>query len=162
MRTTIAFGVTLALVTAACDGGRAVGGNPADAGTPQFSVNANTSRVVVFNDRFTSEDESFPLCDGGVAFGDIEWHEVVLHIPGPDGTSRVFAHLNMVEGGRATGPDGTEYVVQQVNGEFVSGWPPQHPSTVRIMLLSPGSADNLFYTLQRDASGSTVTVECRG
>ena len=142
--------------------------------TPRYDASAAATTVTHTNDIYFSAGESFPLCDGSSAFGDITWHEVVLQQQNPDGSYRYQIHFDMVGGGQATGPDGTQYVVHQVNGDTrIFDSPTQTfdlQGTVRINVLALGSGANLFYldtiTVHFDpvngySSSDSLTVDCR-
>jgi hypothetical protein len=164
----------LAVLSAACDGGAGVSTAPVLSAGPRFATSDNAATMTIISQRYESQGESFPLCDGSAAFGDITWNEEDAQLDYPDGSFRFRVHLNMLDG-RAVGPDGTVYVLHQVNQdqrEFVaeSNTFDLH-ATARIAAISPGSAGNLFYddviTLHFDpvngfSSSDTVTVECRG
>ena len=159
---TPALTLALAVVCLACDGGiRAV---TPEADRPELATLAgqNGLKVTATNNFYFEEQETFPLCDGTYATGSIMWHEVIIAMTNEDGSVRQLITYNMVRGGRATGPDGTEYVVQQVNGTdrmFRDGGVEHRRSTVRIMVLSRGTGQNLFYSL--DQVDGTLTVDCR-
>lgn len=167
MRSAIVVLVLPAFLTLACDGSSATDASPAG-GSPRFATSSNSgssnlATVSVISKRYFTEQESFPLCDGGVAVGDINWHELILAVTTPDGVTRRIDELNMTNGARAIGPDGTEYTVQQINmGQSLwsSGAPTQYlKNSLRLMVISPGSGPNLFLTRNEDGTYST---ECRG
>ena len=174
MRTVLALGSVLAVLAAACGREAGVATGPARAAGPLYAASDNAVTVTILSQRYESEDETFPLCDGTVATGTINWNEDDTRLDYADGSYRYRVHLNMLDG-RAVGPDGTVYVLHQVN-QFQNTF--ESPSntfdsqqTARIAAISPGSAGNLFYedftTLHFDpvngfSSSHTVTVECRG
>lgn len=157
--------VVAALAALACDAG-----TPAAPGAvaeePRFVVvgpaglpdQAAPLRIV--NQTDFEEQESFRFCDGTVTWGDITWHEVIVEVEAPEGTVRGHMTYHMIHGGRAYGPDGTEYVVQQVNvGRSVdydaaSPGVSDYRSTIRIMLISRGPEPNALYTDVRWNGGS--------
>jgi hypothetical protein len=174
MRNVWALGSVLAVLAAACDGGAGAATAPALSAGPRFALSDNAATMTIISQRYESQGESFPLCDGNAAFGDITWNEEDAQLDYPDGSYRFRIHLNML-GGRAVGPDGTVYVLYQVNQderEFESSSNTfDLQATARIAAISPGSGDNLFYddviTVHFDpVNGFTVTdtltVECRG
>lgn len=162
MRSMMSLGLVFALLSGACDSERTTAIRPFRAGaTPLFETSSraasgNGSTISVLNEQYFSEVEDFYLCDGTFAEGAITWHELILQVANPNGTL-VTDHLNIVDGGRATGPDGTEYIVQQVNSDIRGD---AHTSFhVRIMLISPGDGQNVFFFTDRDG---VWTMECRG
>ena len=173
MRTVMALGSVLAVLAAACDGGaRSATGAAAIAG-PRFAASDQAATMTIISQRYESFGESFPLCDGTVAFGDITWNEEDARLDFPDGSFLFRVHLNML-GGQAVGPDGTVYVLHQVN-QFQDTFESttntfDTQQTARIAAISPGSAGNLFFedvlTTHFDpvngfSSSDTVTVDCR-
>jgi hypothetical protein len=174
MRNVLALGSVLAVLAAACDGGAGVSTGPARAAGPLFEASADAPTVTILSQRYQSQDETFPLCDGSVATGTINWNEDDTRLDYPDGSVRYRVHLNMV-GGRAVGPDGTEYVLHQVN-QFQSTFESasnifDSQQTVLIAAISPGSGDDLFFEdvsvvhfdpVNGFSSSDTVTVECHG
>jgi len=174
MRNVLALGSVLAVLTAACDPGAGVSTGPARAAGPLFAASDNAATMTIISQRYESQGETFPLCDGSVATGNINWNEEDARLDYPDGSFRFRVHLNML-GGQAIGPDGTVYVLHQVN-QFQNTFESTSnifdlQQTARIAAISPGSGDNLFFedvlVLHFDpVNGFTVTdtltVECRG
>lgn len=160
MRDVLALGISAALLLTGCDGKSRTPVDPARNGSsPSFDAAGQGATVTVVSERYSTEDESFTLCDGSVARGDITWHEVILNLTNANGTMNQD-HLNTIDHGTALGPDGTVYLVRQVNDFMVSDGIGQstYRSMVRIMLLSPGNTDNVFATLKN----GVWTTECHG
>ena len=174
MRTVLALGSVLVVLAAACDRGAGVATGPAQAAGPLFAASDNGATMTIISQRFESQGETFPLCDGSVATGDISWNEEDARLDFPDGSFRFLIHLNMT-GGRAVGPDGTVYVLHQVNQSQNTFEAPSNTfdlqQTARVAAISPGSGGNLFFddvlTVHFDpvngfSTSETLTVDCRG
>ena len=174
MRTVLALGSVLAVLAAACDRGAGVTTGPARAAGPLLAASTNGATMTIISQRFESQGETFPLCDGTVATGDISWNEEDARLDFPDGSFSFRVHLNML-GGTAIGPDGTVYVLHQVNQSQTTFEAPSNTfdiqQTARIAAISPGSGGNLFFidvlTVHFDpvngfSSSDTITVDCRG
>lgn len=174
MRGIWALGSVVALLAAGCDGGVNGITAPPIGTAPRFEASAEAATMTIISQRYESFGESFPLCDGTVAFGDINWNEEDARLDFPDGSFRFRVHLNMT-GGRAVGPDGTEYILHQVNNSQNVFESPTNTfdfqQTARIAAVSPGSGGNLFFedfsTFHFDpvngfSSTHTITVDCRG